>query len=214
MSDRKSKTKYSVRRPASGQAIIEGVVALLLIVFGTVCAVLLLINVGFSVYYKDKLGFIANQCAQYAATQDESNRQTKTTDFAKALLNQFGYNSDTAECEVQAVQVAGEQAIQVNLENTFPLFQSAASFLPGSIRLDEKAVVAVGAVNGGLKIEGYLSFKPIGPGPVPGGGTDVQVPIVKLQSFGKGTDVSGRLRFAGNGTVPLTAVEKGAGFGP
>lgn len=60
------------RRRAHGAALVEGVISLVMITIGTVAAVTLLVNAGMTTYYKEKIGFVANQCATYAARDRKS----------------------------------------------------------------------------------------------------------------------------------------------
>lgn len=78
-----------------GAVLIEGVVALILLIGGAVCGTLLLVNAGCATYYKEKLGFIDNQAANFAgnkvaegATAAEVQAQTET--FVNDLLQKMG----------------------------------------------------------------------------------------------------------------------------
>jgi hypothetical protein len=51
----------------SGQALIEGVIALSLIIGAAVLGTLLLVNVGLAVFYHQQIAFVANQVAQSSA---------------------------------------------------------------------------------------------------------------------------------------------------
>jgi len=82
-------------RTHRGSVLAEGVVALGLVIAGAVGGTLLLVNAGVATYYKEKLGFIDNQAAIYAANQanlglnsDQVQAQTET--FVNDLLRATG----------------------------------------------------------------------------------------------------------------------------
>ncbi len=61
-------TMRSTFRSKTGAGIVEGVVGLWLLVFVAIALLGMIANVGAATYYKQKIGFVANQAAQYAAS--------------------------------------------------------------------------------------------------------------------------------------------------
>src|SRR5262249_33713037 len=68
-----SSKKRGITRNTNGSGIVEGVVGLWMVIFGAVGAVLLLANIGMTCYYKTEVGFVADECARYAANQARCN---------------------------------------------------------------------------------------------------------------------------------------------
>jgi hypothetical protein len=79
-------------RKNKGAALVEGVVSLAMVIGGVILGVLLLVNVGVSMYYKQKLGIVSNHAAQFAATQDpgDPNLQFNTLMKARAIATAMG----------------------------------------------------------------------------------------------------------------------------
>lgn len=85
------------RRASTGQAIAEGAAALVLIIGGTVLAVLLLVNSGMAAFYKIKLSVVTAKAADYASSlkiSDDPEWQQKTKDRVKWLIGAFGIKYD------------------------------------------------------------------------------------------------------------------------
>jgi hypothetical protein len=83
--------------------MVGGVAGLLLIVIGMVLAVLVVTNVGMATYYKQKLGFIADQVATQAANTiaspmftDNATVISQTQSNATKLLNDVGLPAATS----------------------------------------------------------------------------------------------------------------------
>ncbi|MBI4533545.1 MAG: hypothetical protein HY711_06320 [Candidatus Melainabacteria bacterium] len=163
-----------IQRSLAGQALAEGVVALLLVVAGVVGGVILLVNVGMSTYYKEKLGFVANQVATYAATLSASNDITaKSTDLAKDLMTKMGLPSD-ATVTTETTTAGGKSAVSVTIQTgSLPLF-GKGDILPLKISLRDTAVAIKGA--------GFSDFLVLGGSP--DGNTFVTVPVVKKGNLG------------------------------
>ena len=66
---RSSKYKYKFAKKARGAALVEGVLALFLVIVGSTFGTLLLANVGVVMVYQNKLAFITTQAATKAASQ-------------------------------------------------------------------------------------------------------------------------------------------------
>ena len=135
----------STHRSCRGQMF--GVVDLMILVPATVAAVLLLLNVGVSTYYKEKLGFIGNQAAQYcytvATTTPEANWAKETSDFVAQLLPAFGMKASNLNVRsaIANVMIAGslKKQAQVTITNSFNLLGPHVNFLPTQVTLSDSA---------------------------------------------------------------------------
>ena len=190
------------KRSARGSGIIEGTVGLMLVSIGVVLFSGLLVNVGFGSYYKERLGFVADQTANYASMQSDEDKQKKVEEFAEALLKQMGFANQDTKVSLQEIEVYGEQATQVDITSDFPLFQQLGGVFPAKISLSERGV----STGDGFKVTGYVRFsistqsgaqdpgtKSVASamGPYASGG--VMVPIIKVKGMqmGAGGAISG-----------------------
>ncbi len=82
------------RRSASGQAIAEGAAMMPVIIGLAVFLIILLMFVGFTLYYHQKLGFVANEVARYAADRLAGDGSDEDLEVLKGLGDQA--NSLTA----------------------------------------------------------------------------------------------------------------------
>lgn len=139
--------KYRKRsiRTETGQTM--GVADLLIIVPVTVLAILLLLNIGVSMYFKSKLGFIASQAATFAAAQVSASPSVDPTPKTKALvialLKAMGLPFGTTSVGVTPFTAAGQKAVSVQIVDDFPLFGSATKVFPVKIKLQDNASAVV-----------------------------------------------------------------------
>lgn len=159
-----SKSSAGARRSNSGAALVEGVISLVLITIGTVAAVTLLVNAGMSTYYKEKMGFVCNQCAVYASSLSPSDdAQGKTENMARSLLKAMGMPTQSVKVKVDEQPVEDRTGIKVTLSvNGFGLFGSG-DILPTSIALQDSAIALRNGspsgylwMNNNPKFSGYL----------------------------------------------------------
>ncbi|MBI4532377.1 MAG: hypothetical protein HY711_00400, partial [Candidatus Melainabacteria bacterium] len=136
-------------RNTRGSGLVEGMLGLVLIIGGIVCGTILLVNVGIATYYKEKLGFISNQAANYAASLDpKENISDKTKDFVKELMPKMGFANSGLEVTTALSTVAGKQAATVTVASSeLPLF-GRGSILPLTLSLKDSATAVKGL--GGL----------------------------------------------------------------
>lgn len=134
-------------RNKRGSGLIVGVACLFLIISGTVLAVLLLMNTGVATYNKEKLGFIANQAATYAATYsaylpDAATRQSNVSSMVTNLLTSMGLNSSNTNVTVTDTTVGAQAAVSVTVSANLPTIMSAnfSSVLPQQIQSSFTAV--------------------------------------------------------------------------
>lgn len=98
--------KRQSKRLSCGQALVEGVVALWLIVGISVAALALLFNVGMLTYQQQKLDFICNQAAVFAAGQFDGNAEGLTPGFASALGQKMNLAINPGDVTVSRVKFA------------------------------------------------------------------------------------------------------------
>jgi len=166
------KTNLNRRR---GAALVEGVVALAMIIMGTVGAVLLLVNVGMSMYYKQKLGFIASEAAMYGAVlAGNDDIEVRGAEIARALLKAMGFNPARCDVKVAEIEVDGKPGIQVTIITDLKMF-GKGDILPISMNIQDSAVAIRGTMPDTLiwfrrnpQVSGYLlpviKVPPNGPG--------------------------------------------------
>ncbi len=148
-----TKSRLVGTRNDRGSVIAEGVVALGMLVFGGICAVLLMLNSGLSMYHKSKLGFVAMQTATYAASLS-SHDSDAVQHFATALLNRMAIGARDTTVHVEDVDIEGREGVQVAITTKLPLFDTKIDILPGSIVLRDSAVATKLSLGG----EGWLKF--------------------------------------------------------
>lgn len=153
-----AKNRISNRQRSNrGQGILEGVAGLLIITMGVVLFTGLLVNVGFSSYYKERLGFVADQTARYAGTLtsgDPASDEKKAEEFAVDMLKHMGFSGTDAKVKVKNEQVNGEEATKVEISANFPIFQQLGGIFPAKIGLNETSV----SIGDGMRVAGYLRF--------------------------------------------------------
>jgi hypothetical protein len=128
------------RRRAQGQALLEGVIALAIIIFGTVIAGLFLVNAGLSLYFKEKLGFIANQAAQFAFQIEPPEDPTaRTQQFVRELVTQLALPASNVQVTATRGLTGGVNSTTVRINLGMRLF-GRGDVLPFSIPMNETSV--------------------------------------------------------------------------
>ncbi|MBY0548421.1 MAG: hypothetical protein K2W95_14080 [Candidatus Obscuribacterales bacterium] len=156
-----NKAHFRGQRSQRGSGIVEGVAGLGLVITGTICAVLLLVNCGMAMYHKNRLGYVALQTANYAASIPKSELSSVKT-FAKELLQSMGANSTDANVESSEILIKGKPAVRVVITNPCVLLESGYDFLPKSIALSDAATcVRAGGATSGLEGSGFIKM-PLG----------------------------------------------------
>lgn len=141
-------------RRQNGSLIAEGAAGMVLISIGVVGSILLLINAGLSFYYKEKLGFVCDQTARYAASRSESSRESETKQYVEEIIKAIGLPADQVTIELKEPQVGGAKHIQVHIEANFGLI-SDGRFIPGFMRLGEDSLVNTESGGSGGDVKGY-----------------------------------------------------------
>lgn len=154
------------RRNQRGAVMAEGVVSLWLIITITVASISLLINSGMSMFYKQKIAYVAMQTATYTAQlKVGDDKVTKGQELAKKLLTAMGFSTANAEIIVkeEIIEDAPCVIVEITLAN-LPLFQGPEpGMMPFSVTLGDKAVAiknqrpdAYVWLSNNAKMSGYL----------------------------------------------------------
>lgn len=144
-----------LRRDQSGASLVETVVGLLIIVIGTVFGALLLLNVGRVTYYKQKISFVAQQLAYYAAIlpapQDDPTVQPLLQTMGQQMIDRMGLNASTVTVNAGPAPIAIDPdagaGVKVDLTVSFPTLLSAGfnATIPLNVTLSDSAVTAQSA---------------------------------------------------------------------
>ncbi|MFA7339963.1 MAG: hypothetical protein WC028_24510 [Candidatus Obscuribacterales bacterium] len=151
-------------RGAHGAALVEGVVSLVMITIGTVAAVTLLVNAGMSTYYKEKIGFIANQCATYAASLSPGDDpEGKTSLLAKKLVAAMGMPSNAVTIKVAEMPIEDRVGLKVTLTVGGLGMFGSGDIMPKVLSMQDSAVALRNGspsgylwMNNNPKFSGYL----------------------------------------------------------
>lgn len=134
------------RRSACGQAMATA--DLLILIPVSLLLLLFVVNAGVSAFYKEKLGFVTNQSAKYAATLPNSvNPEPQTQVVARGLLRALGMTDPQPNIDVKRVNVAGQPGVQVKVTVSLPLIQGS-SVLPRTIVLQDSSTALASASTG------------------------------------------------------------------
>ncbi len=134
-------------RSAQGVALLEGVAGLWYLILLAVMAVSLLVNIAMTVFYQQKLGFVTNQAAQYAASLRVWNHVynlpmpdvcAHTTDAVNAMLLEMGLPK---ACSVEVVEENGLLTTTVELKGI--ALPSRQACLPAVIAIKDSATANI-----------------------------------------------------------------------
>jgi hypothetical protein len=187
------------KRNPKGQALVEGVIALVLITGATIGALLLLANTAIAFYFKDKLSSCSNQAAQFAFTLPAgSNLEQETTKFANFFLPQIGVKPNNLIVKARTDTFQGKPAVFVDITNTFPLFGNL-TFLPGTVSLQDSG----GAISPTIAVAGAGPEGPQGPPGPPGTASPGGLPAPASLVLAGGLPIAGSVaQLAGGVLMP------------
>lgn len=214
---RKSPVKARARRRQFGQAIVEGVVMISLMVLFLVCFVMLMLFIGSSMYYTNQITHIAQQAAIYGMNQAyyaglkrptalstiQSNTQAAmepllkaiglpdaSVDFTLVSHNGISYGQATVTAKSVPMMGGGNNVFGLALPSALTLSQTALSLETDSV----PPYIACIAAYGGSNAQSGC----------------VQVPcIAAAQPFNYGSSPS---YFSGSIGVPGAAVTSAPGY--
>jgi hypothetical protein len=135
-----------------------------MITIGTVAAVTLLVNAGMSTYYKEKIGFIANQCATYAASLSPGDDpEGKTSLLAKKLVAAMGMPSNAVTIKVAEMPIEDRVGLKVTLTVGGLGMFGSGDIMPKVLSMQDSAVALRNGspsgylwMNNNPKFSGYL----------------------------------------------------------
>lgn len=137
----RSKTTRN-QRNARGSAV-EGVVGLWMVVLALVLGTLLIANAGFATYFKEKIAFVANQAADYAAVlPPDATRNGLVVNEVKQLMTSMGYPTNNLQVTVTDMTVIARPAVKVTITAPFSaVFGNVGlSVIPPVITVSDSAV--------------------------------------------------------------------------
>jgi hypothetical protein len=151
-------------RGAHGAALVEGVISLVMITIGTVAAVTLLVNAGMTTYYKEKIGFVANQCASYAASLSPGDDlEGKTGALARKLVAAMGMPNNAVQLKVVEVPIEDRVGLKITLGVGGLGMFGSGDILPKVVSMQDTAVALRNGspsgylwMNNNPKFSGYL----------------------------------------------------------
>lgn len=130
-------------RKQKGSSVVEGVIGLWLVVAAIVLGTLFLVNAGVSTYCKEKLGFIANQAADYAAVlPPDGARQGLVQNMVRELVSKMGFSTSGTQVSIQDLTLVSRPAVKVTVTTPFSTFLSAVggNIIPPLITMSDSAV--------------------------------------------------------------------------
>jgi hypothetical protein len=130
--------------------LILGIVLVFLLVTACALTVLLSVNTGVATYNREKINFIANQAATYAATyspflSNTSIRKKNVTDMVNGLMTGMGLNGSNTTVTITDTTVGGKPAVSVSVSTNLPTVLAAnfSSILPQQLQSDCTAVAVI-----------------------------------------------------------------------
>ncbi len=129
-------------RKTNGAVLVEGVVSLCLMIAATMVAVSFLVSSGMMVYYKQKLGFVADQVAHQVGLMPNMDDMTMQ-EITRDMLAHIEISTADLKVTRKDTTIYGRPAVEVTVYNgKLPLF-SNVDFLPMSIAMQDKGVALV-----------------------------------------------------------------------
>lgn len=133
-------------RTQKGSGTVEGVVGVWLVVCAVVLGTMLLVSAGMITYCKEKLGFVANQAADYAAVlPPDGARQGLVLNSVKALLTSMGFPTSNTQVTITDLTLQApisRPAVKVTIATPFSTFLANAGgqIIPPQITVSDSAI--------------------------------------------------------------------------
>ena len=141
--------RRSKARSGRGQGIVEGVVGLVIVIGGGVLASLLLVNTGVSAFYKERIGYVTQKAADFAAIKyGNEGAESATKAFTSDLLKASGL-PDLGDFSIEKISVGGQDAVRVNVTVAGLVLFGSGDVLPKTISLQDHAVSPMMTAGGG-----------------------------------------------------------------
>lgn len=136
--------KYSRARIRSmrGSNMLEGAVALVMVIGGLIVAGLLLMNSGVLIYNQEKIGYATHSAASFAATANSGSRQADTEAEVDKIMDNLGLGSATTSTTIRDVTIKSKPAVSVTITANLPTMMAAGfgNIIPQQVTLTETAV--------------------------------------------------------------------------
>lgn len=113
------------------------------IVIGTLVVigfVFFMLDAGVSGFYKQKVGFISSQAAQFAANYSGKKVQPATEQFVKELCAQMGLNVTSLVVQASVSKMNGTPVASCQVSGVFPLLTFEGNCLPASVNITDAAI--------------------------------------------------------------------------
>jgi len=128
-------------RNCRGAVLADSAVGLYLVITGMIFGVILLLNAGGFVYYKMKLGFIANSTATYACgLPNNSARNGLVTNYANQTLQSMGFNPSAVAVTISDTTIVTRPAVKILVNCPLSSLINFCNMIPAQITLTESAV--------------------------------------------------------------------------
>jgi len=130
-------------RNCNGSVLAESAAGMWLVISGMILGTLLLLNVGGYIYYKEKLGFIADRTATYACTLPvNATRNSLAIAAANQNLSSMGFDPARTTIDVSDLTITGRPAVKVTLTCSLSTLLSSnfSSVIPSLITISDTAV--------------------------------------------------------------------------
>jgi hypothetical protein len=134
----------------TGAVIVEGVVGISIIISTVTLMILLLINVGLMVYEKNRLVFVTEEAASFAARQVTESGWSWNCVVMHATLNQQ-WGSDTKKFATELLKRSGLPAAEkITVSYDDPPLNLKPKIATVTIKLKESGIIRYAGVFGGL----------------------------------------------------------------
>lgn len=164
---RKTVNGSSARYMRSQLGQMMGVADLVIVLPVTILCFFFLTNAGLSVYYKNRMGGVADEAAVYAAGRlNSADVNLDTQLFVGDLFTKMHVPASNIKCDVEKTTVGGLAALQCTITADFDLIQGSP--LPYKISLTEVACTAKSSI-AQMAVRAYIN----------GGMHTVYLPLVK-----------------------------------
>lgn len=135
-------TKAKALRNKRG-ILADSAVGLYLVITGMILGTVFLLNAGGFIYYKIKLGFIANSTATYAAGLPRTaSRNGLIKTYADQALTSMGFNPSAVTLDISDTTIVTRPAVKISVTSPLATLINFGGIVPSQITLSDSAVAA------------------------------------------------------------------------
>lgn len=121
----------------------DSAVGMYMVITGLILGTVLLLNAGGFIYYKLKLGFIANSTATYASgLPNNAARNGLVTNYANQTLTSMGFNPSAVTVNISDTSIVTRPGVIISVTCPLSSLINFCNIVPSSITLSECAVAA------------------------------------------------------------------------